>query len=477
MNRVGDAYEPMRHDGQYGNGATANGGAGTEDALTGMGVGTGKRSAGNGDPGRDDNAYGVLGAAAGLGSFLGSGTILALSSTLALWRAGLGLSASQVGAVSAILTFAFAIGSFCGGFIAQRLGLTRTFIIDVIVCVAALAICTVAPNFAMLALGIGLAGIAVGVDLPVSISVITHDVPDESRRTHLVSRTQVLWSAGILCPYVLALIVSPLGFLGARIVFGTLTAVALLTALWRVLDPRIARLHREAAARERTMTTNRAESTTGENAGGMGMIDVLRSVNVRTGRPYAVMFAAIALFYVMWNLMANTINQFQTYLLVSQHASQTQAMIIGIVAAVLCVLGGVAYGRVPKGVWRDRLFWAGALAQVLAMVIMAVGGSMLFTAVAVMLFQFFCNFAGEMNAKVWTQETFPVAVSAEAQSLILGIARIPCAFASLVLPSLLVPGMITVALWSFVAVAVLSGVFGGMVVVLGSAPARRMVIA
>ena len=434
----------------------------------------------------NDKAYGILGIAAGLGSFLGSGTILALSSTLALWREGLQLDASQVGAVSAILTFAFAIGSFCGGFIAQRLGLVRTFAIDVVVCVVALAICTIAPNFALLAAGIGLAGIAVGVDLPVSISVITHDVPDETRKTHLVSRTQVLWSAGILCPYVLALIVSPLGFLGARIVFGVLTAIALLTALWRVHDPRIARLHREAEERERAMAQSAAQSTSGianagagaapagsTNATNMGMLDVLRSVNKRTGRPYAVMFAVIALFYVMWNLMANTINQFQTYLLVSQHASQTQAMIIGIVAAVLCVLGGVAYGRVPKGVWRDRMFWVGALAQVLAMAIMAVGGSMLFTAVAVMLFQFFCNFAGEMNAKVWTQETFPVAVSAQAQSLILGIARIPCAFASLALPSLLVPGLITVALWAFVVVALLSGVFGGMVVVLGRARVRR----
>lgn len=439
----------------------------------------------------NDTAYGVLGVAAGLGSFLGSGTILALSSTLALWREGLQLDASQVGAVSAILTFAFAIGSFCGGFIAQRLGLVRTFAIDVVVCVVALAICTIAPNFALLAVGIGLAGIAVGVDLPVSISVITHDVPDETRKTHLVSRTQVLWSAGILCPYVLALIVSPLGFLGARIVFGVLTAIALLTALWRVLDPRIARLHREAAERERAMAQSMARSAAQSTSGiapagagaapagatNMGMIDVLRSVNKRTGRPYAVMFAVIALFYVMWNLMANTINQFQTYLLVSQHASQTQAMIIGIVAAVLCVLGGVAYGRVPKGVWRDRMFWVGALAQVLAMAIMAVGGSMLFTAVAVMLFQFFCNFAGEMNAKVWTQETFPVAVSAQAQSLILGIARIPCAFASLALPSLLVPGLITVALWAFVVVALLSGVFGGMVVVLGRARVRSATVA
>ncbi|OXN00332.1 MFS transporter [Bifidobacterium vansinderenii] len=469
MNRVVDARDPMRHDDRYDNGnATAGANATASGNTAANGGGTATRN----DAKADAIAYNVLGTAAGLGSFLGSGTILALSSTLALWREGLGLNASQVGAVSAILTFAFAIGSFCGGFIAQRLGLTRTFTIDVVVCAAALAACTVSPNFAMLAFGIGLAGIAVGIDLPVSLSVITHDVPDESRRTHLVSRTQVLWSAGILCPYVLALIVSPLGFLGARIVFGVLTAIALLTVLWRVCDPRIARLHREAAAR-----ADRSESTDGAAKSEMGMLDVLRSADVRTGRPYAVMFAAIALFYVMWNLMANTINQFQTYLLVSQHATQTQAMVVGIVAAVLCVLGGVAYGRVPKGVWRDRLFWAGAFAQMLAMVIMAVGGSMLFTAVAVMLFQFFCNFAGEMNAKVWTQETFPVAVSAEAQSLILGIARIPCAFASLVLPSLLVPGLITVALWSFVAVAVLSGVFGGMVVLLGSAPVRRAVVA
>ncbi|MBW3088857.1 MFS transporter [Bifidobacterium sp. 82T24] len=418
------------------------------------------------------HVYGTLGLAAGLGSFLGSGVILALSSTLALWRTGLGLSAAQVGAVSAILTFAFAAGSFCGGFIAQRIGLVRLFNANAFLCAAALAACTLAPGFAVLAVGVGVAALAVGMDLPVSLSVITHDVPDETLKGHLVSRTQVLWSAGILGPYVLALIVAPVGFLGARIVFGVLAVVALLTAVWRVADPRIAGLHREAAERE-CEHADGADSAAASAGRPLGMGAVLRSIDARTGRRYALLFAVLALFYVMWNLMANTINQFQTYLLVSQHASQMQAVFIGIVSAVMCVFGGMAYGRVPvDGPWRDRMFWVGAAAQVAAMAIMAAGGTMWSTAIAVVLFQFFGNFAGEMNAKVWTQETFPVAVSAEAQSLILGIGRIPCAFASLVLPSLLVPGLITIALWAFVAVAALSGLFGGLVVLLRAEKGR-----
>ncbi|PJM73298.1 hypothetical protein CS006_04430 [Bifidobacterium primatium] len=433
--------------------------------MSGMNPQTSPASADNST--NSTRAYTTLGLAAGLGSFLGAGTILALSSTLALWRTGLGLNAAQVGAVSAVLTFAFAAGSFCGGFVAQRFGLVRLFNINAFLCAAALAACTLAPSFIVLAVGIGVAALAVGMDLPVSISVITHDVPDETLKGRLVSRTQVLWSAGILGPYVLALIVSPAGFLGARIVFSVITAVALFTAVWRVADPRIARLHREAVEREsaaRAASGTASDSATA-SARPMGMAEVLRSIDARTGRRYALLFAVLALFYVMWNLMANTINQFQTYLLVSQHASQMQAVFIGIVSAVLCVLGGVMYGRVPaSGPWRARMFWLGAAAQVAAMAIMAAGGTMWSTAVAVVLFQFFGNFAGEMNAKVWTQETFPVAVSAEAQSLILGIGRIPCAFASLVLPSLLVPGVIDVALWAFVAVAALSGVFGGLVV-------------
>ncbi|WP_158275832.1 MFS transporter [Bifidobacterium catulorum] len=454
MQRTGDAGASSSHGTTHPNGRNTSGPA---------------ESASN-------TAYGTLGLAAGLGSLIGSGVILALSSTLALWRTGLGLNAAQVGAVSAILTFAFAAGSFCGGFIAQRIGLVRLFNINDFLCASALAACTVAPNFTVLAIGVGVAALAVGMDLPVSLSVITHDVPDETLKGHLVSRTQVLWSAGILGPYVLALIVAPAGFLGARIVFGALTVVALLTAVWRVADPRIARLHREAAEREREdaaaaatadgSSTTASRTSVGTSTRGMGMAEVLRSIDARTGRRYALLFAMLAMFYIMWNLMANTINQFQTYLLVSQHASQTQAVFIGIVSAVMCVFGGMAYGRVPKGRARDRMFWVGAVAQVAAMAIMAVGGTMWSTAVAVVLFQFFCNFAGEMNAKVWTQETFPVAVSAEAQSLILGIGRIPCAFASLALPSLLVPGVIGMALWAFVVVAALSGLFGGLVVLL-----------
>ena len=70
----------------------------------------------------------------------------------------------------------------------------------------------------MLLAGLILAGFASGADLPISLTVISHDAPDEKTSAGLVASTQVFWQIGVLASYLMAFIVSRTeGALGTRL--------------------------------------------------------------------------------------------------------------------------------------------------------------------------------------------------------------------------------------------------------------------
>ena len=123
--------------------------------------------------------YSPLATAAGVGSMLGSGCIVGLSATIPVWQKGLNLSAGQVGLISGALTFAIAFGSLFAGQITKIFGLIRAFNwINLFYAIGA-AICVFSGNFVALLLGVIVMGIASGADLPISLTVVSHDAPDE----------------------------------------------------------------------------------------------------------------------------------------------------------------------------------------------------------------------------------------------------------------------------------------------------------
>lgn len=180
--------------------------------------------------------YAPLVGAAGIGSMLGSGIIIGLSATITVWQAGLGLTEGQVGILSGALTFAIAAGSLLAGTISKGMGLIRAFNSLNILYAAGALICVLSGNFPMLLAGLVLAGFASGADLPISLTVISHDAPDERTSAGMVSSTQIFWQIGVFASYIMAFIVSTVeGDLGARIVFGLLGGIAAAAFLWRRL--------------------------------------------------------------------------------------------------------------------------------------------------------------------------------------------------------------------------------------------------
>ena len=400
--------------------------------------------------------YMPLALAGGLGSLLGSGVIVGLSSTITVWQQGMGLSNTEVGIVSGALTFAIAFGSFFGGRLADLIGRVLVFNwVNLLYAIGAV-MCVVAPNFPLLVAGVIVVGAASGADLPVSMTVVSHDAPNDSIAARLVSTTQVFWYGGIVFASLCAFLVSCMsGESGGRVFFGILAAFAVITWLWRLLSPTFRRFHEQADRRD-------AEHASDESVGNVSMTSVLfgprRGVLLRY-------LAAIMVFYLGWNLLANTWGQFQTFMLVGAKASQSLATGLGTVLNILTVIISVIFASVAGGKFRNKAFAVGMALSLIAMLMMANGGTYLWLIVAATAIQNIGTpLAGEGLYKVWTQESFPIEIRASVQGFINGMSRLVCALFAFVTPALVLPGMIKTTMWVFAGIIVLEAIAGTMMI-------------
>ncbi|VDG32070.1 MFS transporter [Lactobacillus curvatus] [Lactiplantibacillus mudanjiangensis] len=392
--------------------------------------------------------YSPLATAAGIGSMLGSGCIIGLSATLPVWKAGLNLSVAEIGIISGSLTFAIAFGSLLAGQITKWFGLIRAFNwLNLIYAVGA-GLCIAATNFIALFVGVIVIGLASGCDLPISLTVVSHDAPDEATSAELISSTQIFWMIGVFISYICSFLLSGVkGVLGARLVFGILLVFAIITWLWRTLSKQFRQFHEDDAARQ-------AAKTTTASAQKISLRELFDGTN---GRKYLKYFVAILTFYVFWNLIANTWGQFQTYALTNAGASQTQATGLGIILNLVALLTTIAFASVAGGKWRNVAFFVGAFIQLGALVGMAfIGGSAGFMplAITIGLYNVGSPLAGESIYKVWTQESFPMQARASLQGIINGSSRMVCGLFALVTPFLVMPSHIKMSMFGFSGIVV-----------------------
>ncbi|MCT3398031.1 sugar porter family MFS transporter [Lentilactobacillus hilgardii] len=407
---------------------------------------------------KDIHYYRPLAYAAGIGSMLGSGIIVGLAATISVWQNGLNLTNGQVGIISGALTFAIAFGSLFGGKIAESLGLIKVFNwINLFYAVGA-AVCVFAPDFTVLLIGIVVTGLASGADLPISLTVVSHDTPDREMQAKLVSSTQIFWQAGIFISYICSFLVSKMaGATGARIVFGILTAFAIVTWLWRTMSGRFKKLHDEADARY-------AEEEKGTPAA-TEKISVTSVLFGSDKKKFLSFFVAILIFYIGWNLLANTWGQFQTFMMVKADASQSLATGAGIVLNVIALLVSVLFSSVAGSKYRNVGFVIGSVIMFVAMVGMTLGGGNLIAIiVAIGFYNLGSPMAGEAMYKVWTQESFPIEVRSSIQGIINGTSRIVCALFAFITPTLVLPGIIQITMWCFAGVVVVSFIAGAIMI-------------
>lgn len=399
--------------------------------------------------------YSALATAAGIGSMLGSGCIVGLSATIPVWQQGLNLSVSEVGFVSGGLTFAIAFGSLFAGQLSKKFGLIRSFNwLNLFYAIGAV-ICILANSFSMLLLGVIVMGVVSGADLPISLTVVSHDAPDAATSAQLISSTQIFWQVGVFISYICSFLLSGIqGVLGARIVFAILFAFSVFTWLWRLCSAKFKEFHEVGAARQAVQ-----QSEAGENANS-SFKTILFGKKKNT---YLCFFIAILIFYVCWNLLANTWGQFQTYALTNAGASQTQATGLGIVLNIISLVTTIVFTSVSGSKYRNKAFFLGAFVQFGAMMGMALlGGGAGFIALAVTIafYNFGNPLAGEAIYKVWTQESFPPETRASIQGFINGFSRMCCGLFAFVTPYLVAPERIQTSMIGFAGIVLLATIAG-----------------
>lgn len=399
----------------------------------------------------DVKHYNPLIIAAGIGAFLGSGIIVGLAVTITVWQKGMGFTDGQVGILSGALTFAIAAGSLLAGNITKKFGLIKPFEYINIVYVAGALLCVIAGNFPVLFAGLILIGFASGADLPISLTVLSHDAPDEKTSARLIAIVQVFWQVGAFFCTIMGFVVSKIeGTLGGRIVLGMLGLIAAFGFICRIFSKKVKKLHLEGNAyREAEGSSVKKE------------ISFIQLFKGAEKKKYLAFFFSITIYYCFWNLLSNTFGQFQTYILVKANATQFFATGIGIVLTIVGLCGGVLYTRIAGDGKRNKFFYIGILVQAVAMIGISLGGgSIVSMIIMIACYSMATPFAGETLYKVWTQESFPMEARASVQGFINGFSRFCCGVFAVFTPMLVTAERIQGTMLGFAGIIIISAIAG-----------------
>lgn len=357
---------------------------------------------------------------AGMASLLDSAAIIAVGSSLVLWRAEFDLDDWTVGLISAAMTLSIAFGALTGGRIADHVGRHRVFAATIACYAGGAALVATAASATQLVVGVAVLGFTGGADLPASLSLVA-EYAAAHRCGRMVAFTHVLWTMGVLIGSAAALLVSGHGITGMRWVFAALALAAVCTLVAR----RRCRPFRVDAARP-------------PRQGAATQVHGWRAL-WRAG-PQRRLILAIGGFYVLFTLVSSTFGNFRAYFLV-EAGGATQTTATAIAFAVTCVglMGTVVFSAIADTPWRRRAYPLGATLLIGSQILIAVTGGtdLSWTVVALVVYSLGYPFVGEALYKVWSQESFPQSSRATAQGVTIAAARVSTAAFALVTPRLI----------------------------------------
>ncbi|MFF4357660.1 MFS transporter [Streptomyces sp. NPDC001604] len=361
---------------------------------------------------------------AGMASYLDAAALV--TSGIAIggyYAAPLQLSTGAIGSLLGLQTLAFAVGALFGGRLGDRFGRRTVFTYSLVLYAIGALLLLVAASPSLLYSGVMATGLAIGADLPVSLALANEEAPPDKKGTMVVF-SGMLWLAGIVSVLVLSSFMGVQGVLGGRVLFGHLLVVAAVVLLLRLTL-------RESAEWTAARRASEARAATGAES-----IEFTRARDLfRAPTVYALL--ATGLYYATWNLGANTLGQFGTFLWTAlakgEVAQFSQLTLLGLPVGFVA---GLVFMRVVDRPARHVWFAAGSALIVLAWALPALLGPTRFALVAVMLISGLGNaFAGESVYKVWSQELFPTLLRATAGGMTMAFARALAGLAALGTPA------------------------------------------
>lgn len=390
----------------------------------------------------------------GMASYLDAALIVSIGVNLAIYRDAYDMGVWMAGAISAIVTICIAVGSLVGGRLADVFGRRRLYNLDILCYAVGAIVITLAPDDITLLVGVLLAGLAAGADLPTSLAVVSDAAPDYARG-RLIAFTQVMWMLGIIVVVFVGFALSDTGMLGARLITGHLAVAALVT--W----------HLRSRLELATGPDPEQDQVPAEQQG-------VALKNVWTRAALVPMLATFA-FYVTWGLGANTMGQFTTYLLVTvSGASQSVATGINLACLPIGLVLTLAFVRIADGPRRDRMFYVATVVQIAAFAIGTLTlGAIVGFLVFYILYQLSYPFAGEANYKVWSQLTLPAQTRGTTQGITYAVSRGVFAGVAFVTPALLdrSPSLLLWVITGCMALSAVAGLYIVRVLVPRASPA------
>jgi inositol transporter-like SP family MFS transporter len=349
---------------------------------------------------------------AGMASYLDAAALVTSGIAIGGYYAGpLHLAAGTIGSLLGLQTLAFAVGALSGGLLGDRFGRRTVFTLSLVLYAAGVLLLMVAAAPALLYAGVIATGLAIGADLPVSLALVNEEAP-AGRKGTMVVFSGMLWLAGIVVVLGLSSFMGAQGVLGGRILFAHLLVVAVAVLLLRL------------TLRESTEWTAARRAADAHPSVASQTIEFSRVRDLfRPPTVYALL--ATGLYYATWNLGANTLGQFGTFLWTElAKGDVAQFSRLTLLGLPLGFLTGLVFMRVVDRPARHAWFAVGTALTVIAWALPALFGPSKVTLVAVMLISGVGNsFAGESIYKIWSQELFPTLLRATAQGVTMAFTR------------------------------------------------------
>ena len=385
---------------------------------------------------------------AGLANYIDSGSIVAGSVALALWKDIYGLSDSFIGLIAAFSANAISagIGAFVGGWLCDKLGRKTIYQYDMLFYAFGMLFLIFASAAWMIVAGFLLVGLAVGADIPASWSLIAEQAPDKRRGAHS-GVAQVLWYLGPVVVLIAAWLLKPFGIDGVRWLFIHLAVLALALTLLRSRMAESKRWEDSKAARAK---------------GGIG-------AGIGAGIDWALLFSPryvksmlyLIAMYGLWNLWAGYNGFFTPYLIKQNNLPQWAETLVPASYFAIGIVSILAiFMTCADKVNQRTLFGISALLHVIGMALLAVFG---FTLEIVIVHIVIMGIAGGFGAQsffqLWSAELFPTAIRSTAQGVTFAVVRVGLGIWSLAVPALASNDFQTLA-WILTGFLVASGLIG-----------------
>lgn len=377
---------------------------------------------------------------AGMASYLDAAGIVSTGTALVLFQDHMKLSPGQIGQLSSLLTIMIAFGALVGGRLGDKFGRRRVFTVTMIIYAIAAAILMTASAPAALYCGIILLGFAVGADLPVSLATIAEEAP-EGTAGKLISFSHMLWMIGMAVTMLIQVFIGGMGVTGARVLYGHLLVVSVVVLVLRLQVPE--------SAKWRAAHTSSAASANEDHIDADSLRRLIKS-------PWLGRLIALALFYALVNIAANTSGQFTSYIYVNVANSTVQvASAISLFTMAVSFIMTYVLMRVVDTKYRMRAFGICAILNTGGALIPAVFGVAVPTLALMSLIMTIGGaIAGEPMFKVWAQELFPTMLRSSAQGIGIAFTRVIAAIVALWTPAVLDAGPRILYLFIFAVVGI-----------------------